>query len=367
LREYREQSERETWIKSGIAELAERMAGEQSVELLAQNAMTQVAGYTGASTAEIFVCDETGELQLAASMSGDSPAEPPVVVRLVHEGRTLGVLLLGMKQRPDDKTLELLARVASMIAIALRVAESREREHELLIETQRQARAAETANKELEAFSYSVSHDLRAPLRGIDGFSQALAEDEADRLSADGQKYLQRIRSAAQRMGELIDDLLRLSRVSRADFRRDEIDLSALAESVLAELRRADPERVVELVVQPDVKAHADVRLAKIALENLFGNAWKFTSKSPGARIEFGMRVEGGENVYFVRDNGAGFDMKYVKRLFGAFQRLHSDSDYPGTGIGLATVQRIVLRHGGRIWVDAAVGQGATFQFTLPS
>jgi signal transduction histidine kinase len=256
----------------------------------------------------------------------------------------------------DDELGE-LAREANRTAQRLR--DYRE-------ETQRQARAAETANKELEAFSYSVSHDLRAPLRGIDGFSQALAEDEADKLSADGRDYIRRIRAGAQRMAELIDDLLRLSRVSRADFRRDRVDLSALAESVVGELRREASDRTTEVVIQPGVTAYVDARLARIALENLLGNAWKFTSKAAQARIEFGVRAEANHPVYFVRDNGAGFDMKYADRLFGAFQRLHTDKDYPGTGIGLATVQRIVLRHGGRIWVEAAVGEGATFQFTLP-
>jgi light-regulated signal transduction histidine kinase (bacteriophytochrome) len=236
-----------------------------------------------------------------------------------------------------------------------------------LLETQREALAAATANKELESFSYSVSHDLRAPLRGIDGFSQALVEDEAEHLSPRGQNYLQRIRAAAQRMAELIDDLLRLSRVSRSDFRKEQVDLSALVTTVAAELRKAHPERNVEVVVKPSVSANADARLIKITLENLLGNAWKFTSKVDGARIEFGTRDEDGGVVYFVRDNGAGFDMKYADKLFGAFQRLHTDKEFPGTGIGLATVQRIVLRHGGRIWVDAAVGSGATFLFTLPS
>jgi signal transduction histidine kinase len=235
-----------------------------------------------------------------------------------------------------------------------------------LVETRRQAQAAETANQELEAFSYSVSHDLRAPLRGIAGFSQALVEDETDRLSPKGHDYLNRIRAGAQRMGELIDDLLRLSRVSRADFKKERVDLSALVALVIADLRKADPERDVTVTVMPTVMASADPRLVRILLENLLGNAWKFTSKTAGPTIEFGMREDAGERVYFVRDNGAGFDMKYAERLFGAFQRLHSDKEFAGTGIGLATVQRIVLRHGGRIWVDASVGGGATFQFTLP-
>ena len=222
------------------------------------------------------------------------------------------------------------------------------------------------ANRELEAFSYSVSHDLRAPLRSIEGFSQALLEDHGAALPPGARSYLDRIRAGAQRMSELIDDLLRLSRVTRADMRREPTDLSAMVSAVIGELRRGDPAREVEIAIQSDVHAVADRRLVKITLENLLGNAWKFTSKTASARIEFGARRDAGEQVFYVRDNGAGFEMKYAERLFGAFQRLHSDKDFPGTGIGLATVQRIVLRHGGRIWVEAAPGSGATFQFTLP-
>lgn len=235
-----------------------------------------------------------------------------------------------------------------------------------LVETQRQAHAAETANKELEAFSYSVSHDLRGPLRGIDGFSQALVEDESERLTPAGLDHLRRIRAAAQRMAELIDDLLRLSRVSRADFNRDHVDLSAMVGIVVDNLRKADPSRKVEMIVAEKIAASADARLIRVALENLLGNAWKFTSKIAEPRIEFGTREEPDGLVYFVRDNGAGFDMAYADRLFGAFQRLHTDKEFPGTGIGLATVARIVRRHGGKIWVEAAVGKGATFHFTLP-
>jgi signal transduction histidine kinase len=264
-----------------------------------------------------------------------------------------------------------LAREANRTAERLReYREQADREAQraqtALLETRRQAQAAETANKELEAFSYSVSHDLRAPLRGIAGFSQALVEDEAERLSPAGIKHLERIRAGAQRMGELIDDLLRLSRVSRADFRRERLDLSALVTLVAGELRKAHPDRVVTVTVQPNVIAAADPRLVRILLENLLGNAWKFTSKAKAATIEFSTRDDDGERVYVVRDNGAGFDMQYADKLFGAFQRLHSDKEFPGTGIGLATVQRVVARHGGRIWATAAVGEGATFQFTLP-
>jgi signal transduction histidine kinase len=265
---------------------------------------------------------------------------------------------------PPGDELGDLAREANRTAGRLRAA--REREHELLVETQRHALATEAANKELEAFSYSVSHDLRAPLRGIDGFSQALLEDYADSLPAKGQDYLRRIRAGAQRMAELIDDMLRLSRVTRAEFRRGRVDLSAIATAVVTELERAHKDRAIDARVQPGMIASADPQLIRITLENLLGNAWKFTAKTEKPVIEVGSRDDKGEQVYFVRDNGAGFDMKYASKLFGAFQRLHTDKEFPGTGIGLATVQRIVHRHGGRIWVDAEVGRGAHFQFTLP-
>jgi len=224
----------------------------------------------------------------------------------------------------------------------------------------------ETANRELEAFSYSVSHDLRAPLRAIDGFSQALLEDYEANVDDQGRHYLQRVRAATQRMGELIDDLLQLSRVSRAEMRHAIVDMSALAESAIEELRRADPERQVKTDIQPGLEARGDPNLLRIVLVNLLSNAWKFTSRQPSARIEFGLGGNDGERTFFVRDNGAGFDMQYAGKLFGAFQRLHSPSEFPGTGIGLATVQRIVHRHGGHVRAEGAVGQGAAFYFTLP-
>ncbi len=227
--------------------------------------------------------------------------------------------------------------------------------------------ALEAANKELEAFSYSVSHDLRAPLRAIDGFSQALLEDYGESLPEEGQTYLSRIRKATQHMGQLIDDLLKLSRVSRAEFNRTNIDLSQMAYDILERARVLQPHRAVELRIQPNLAASGDRRLVEIALENLLGNAWKFTSKTEHARIEFGAAVIDGKDVFFVRDNGAGFDMKYVDKLFGPFQRLHKAEDFEGTGIGLATVKRVVTRHGGDIWAEGNIGQGATFYFTLSS
>jgi PAS domain S-box-containing protein len=221
------------------------------------------------------------------------------------------------------------------------------------------------ANKELEAFSYSVSHDLRTPLRSIDGFSQALLEDYADKLDSSGRDHLQRVPRAAQRMAALIDDMLNLSRVARSAMRREMLDLSAMAKSIAAELREAEPGRRVEFAIENDVTAAGDSQLVRAAMENLIGNAWKYTSRHPRARIEFGKSQQNGKHPFFVRDDGAGFDPRYADRLFGAFQRLHTATEFPGTGVGLATVQRIIHRHGGEIWAEGVVEQGATFYFTL--
>ncbi len=231
----------------------------------------------------------------------------------------------------------------------------------------RYAEDLEAANRELDAFAYSVSHDLRAPLRSIDGFSQALLEDYAGRLDDAGRQYLQRVRAGSQQMALLIDDLLKLSRVTRAEMRREPVDLSRLAQDIAADLRRSDPQRQVEFVIASGLETSGDPRLLRVALENLLGNAWKYTAKHPRARIEFGI-TGGGQDVtpaYYVRDDGAGFDMAYAGKLFGAFQRLHTPGDFEGTGIGLATVRRIVGRHGGRVWGEGAVERGATFYFTL--
>jgi PAS domain S-box-containing protein len=220
------------------------------------------------------------------------------------------------------------------------------------------------ANKELESFCYSVSHDLRAPLRSIDGFSQALLEDFADKLGEDGRDSLQRVRAATQRMGQLIDDMLNLSRVTRSEMRHEAVDLTAAARAVVAELHKGEPQRRVEFDVAEGVTAQGDARLLRIVLDNLIGNAWKFSGRREQPRIEFGQTSDGS---MYVRDNGAGFDMAYAHKLFGAFQRLHAMNEYAGTGIGLATVQRIIHRHGGRVWAEGTVGKGATFFFTLPA
>ena len=218
---------------------------------------------------------------------------------------------------------------------------------------------------ELEAFAYSVSHDLRAPLRSIDGFSQMLIEDYNDKLDDEGKDYLQRVRSASQHMAELIDDLLNLSRVTRCDMGSTNVDLSALAQTIAAEFKQKEPERDVQFTIAPGLVVRGDANLLRIALENLLGNAWKFSSGREHARIEMGYARNNGRSAYYVRDNGAGFNMDYTDKLFGVFQRLHSDKEFEGTGIGLATVQRIISRHGGTIWAEGAVGRGATFYFRL--
>jgi signal transduction histidine kinase len=230
---------------------------------------------------------------------------------------------------------------------------------------ERFANALTLSNQELEAFSYSVAHDLRAPLRGIHGFSTALLEDFGDTLDDEAKGFLNRIRAAADRMAELIDALLALSRVSRAELRREEVNLSRVADAVVRQLRASHPERHVEFVNPSEIVANGDGPLLNVLLENLLGNAWKFTGGRPSARIEFGSARKDGATVYYVRDDGAGFNMAYGDKLFAPFQRLHSGHEFPGTGIGLATVQRIVHRHHGRVWAEAVVAQGATFFFTL--
>ena len=221
-------------------------------------------------------------------------------------------------------------------------------------------------NQELDSFSYSVSHDLRAPLRSIDGFSQALLEDHGDQLGATGQDHLRRVRSSAQRMGQLIDDLLELSRVERTDLHRESVSLSRLGRRVADRLARSDPDRTVAFVVADGLLALADVRLIEIMLENLLGNAWKFTARTAAPHVELGSRAEDDHTTFYVKDNGAGFNQEYAGRLFAPFQRLHSDEDFSGTGIGLATVSRIVKRHGGRVWAEGTIGAGAAIYFTLP-
>lgn len=269
---------------------------------------------------------------------------------LAETNRGLMALALELEQRVDERTRDL--RLASM--------ELRRTNAELLQMTAE----LKAANQELKAFSYSVSHDLRGPLQSILGFTELLIERCSARLDARSQQYLQRQRTGCQQMSEIIEDMLALSLVSRSEMRQDTVDLSGLVTSILSTLALTQPQRQVECVIAEGIVTIGDAGLLRVALENLLGNAWKFTSKQPRARIEFACADP--PSTYFVRDNGAGFDMAMADKLFSAFQRLHTTSEFPGTGIGLATVQRIIHRHGGRIWAESAVGQGATFYFTLP-
>ena len=302
--------------------------------------------------AEFFVARDRAVL--ARGTLEDIPEEP-------INTRAKGTRVLHTKK---VAIMDAHGRPRNLLGISEDVTEQKEKEKEiqrLNAALMQRNIEIESINKELQAFSYSVSHDLRAPLRAIDGFSLALLEDCQDKLDASGVSYLQRVRAATQRMGELIDDILMLSRVSRAEIRRTGVDLHTLSQSIVTELRDAEPHRKVEIEIESGLSAQGDPALLRVMLENLWSNAWKFTAKTKDARIEFGRNGDG----YVLRDNGAGFDMTYVDKLFRAFQRLHSPSEFAGTGIGLATVQRIVHRHGGLIRAEGRLGQGATFYFSL--
>jgi signal transduction histidine kinase len=277
---------------------------------------------------------------------------------------------------PNDSLLmlQMFICVAALSALVLaaavterKAAEDETRRLNLELEHRVQDRTAqlEGINKELEAFCYSVSHDLRAPLRTIRGFSEVLMEQYKPQLDARGQDYLRRTCDAGLQMDKLIEDLLKLSRLSRSDIQRGEIDLSAIAQQIATELTRGEPSRTVEFAISPGIAGNGDERLLRVVIDNLLRNAWKFTKKQPNSRIEFG-RLNGDSMAYFVRDNGVGFDMQYAGKLFGVFQRLHSAAEFAGSGVGLAIVQRVINRHGGKVWAEAKVNSGATFYFTLP-
>jgi signal transduction histidine kinase len=271
--------------------------------------------------------------------------------------------LAAQNEELQAKTAELLTQ-----GEALTQAEAELRQLNAELERRVELRTAELAavNEELETFSHSISHDLRAPLRAISGFTRLLEEDYETQLDPTARHFLERIQASVSHMGALIDNLLQLARLARTEPRRIEVNLSALAQSIMGELRAADPARQVHFVCAPGLKVQADFHLMRDVLQNLLGNAWKFTAKHPVARIELGRLQLNGQTVYFVRDDGAGFDMRYASKLFGTFQRLHTREEFNGTGVGLASVQRILQRHGGRIWAEAAVESGATFYFTLP-
>ena len=289
--------------------------------------------------------------------------------RLEHTHRALLNILEDSAEEKSmaEQTQRAMLNLLEDFDIERSKAETANRELRASFESLRLANeATEAANREIEAFSYSVSHDLRAPLRGVAGFSQLLLADYSGKLDEEGQDYLKRIVAAAERMGGLIDDLLKLSRLSRAAMERGWVNLTTIALKALDRLRTAEPERSLETQVAPDIEVYGDERLLTVVLENLLDNAWKFTQNQSAARIEFGAESTEKETVCFVRDSGAGFDMTYAAKLFQPFQRLHKVEEFPGTGIGLATVKRIVERHGGRVWIEGALGRGTTAHFAIP-
>ncbi|MEX2431060.1 MAG: ATP-binding protein, partial [Dehalococcoidia bacterium] len=320
-----------------------------------------VAGSAWRDRAPVLATDAAefaeGERQAAAAL--DSRAL--LAVPITGTDRTWGVL---MAFRPQGRLfsldlLELMGLLAVQYAAVLDNRELLREQEQLVVDLQR-------TNDEMEAFSYSVSHDLRRPLRGIDGFSEVLLQRYGDRLDAQGVDYLNRVRLAAQSMGSLIEDLLKLTQLSREDIRSQRLDLSVIARSIAEDLRRTGPERGVNFVIPNGITARGDARFIRLVMENLFDNAWKFTSLQQVPTIEFGAVHENGERAYFVKDDGAGFDSAYASKLFQPFQRLHSPKEFSGTGIGLASVQWIIRRHGGRVWAEGDPGKGATFFFTLP-
>jgi PAS domain S-box-containing protein len=316
----------------------------------------------------------------AAEFYADPPDGRNVLVRLV-QGETLHEHQTNLRARDGSLRNVLISSSADVqegrflraLLFAQDITGRRRAEEEILrlnleLEQRVQQRTAqlEAANKEMESFSYSVSHDLRAPLRALRGFSEVLLEVHASQLDSRGQDFLRRACAASFHMERLIEDLLKLAQVSRAEIQMEEVNLSSLASDIAAELVNSDLARTVQFNIAQHCSARGDPSLVRLALDNLLRNSWKFSGKRAEARIEFG-RIDGQEPAFFVRDNGAGFDMAQSKRLFGVFQRLHSASEFPGTGVGLATVRRIINRHGGRTWATSAVNQGATFCFTLPS
>jgi len=288
---------------------------------------------------------------------------------VLHQA-ALGVLVVlaptAERMRLADAASRFFNELLSPFEMSFRGYRGANEELQRLNESLRQQKeAVELANRELESFSYSVSHDLRAPLRSIDGFGDALLEDCGAQLGEQGQRYVRRIRGAAQSMAKLIDDLLSLARVTRIELQRVEVNLTALARRIATWLQATSPDRDVEFIIDEDMLGDGDAALLKVVLENLLGNAWKFTSKREHAEIRFGREDRDGKLTYFVRDNGSGFDMASAAKLFTPFQRLHAASEFEGTGIGLATVQRVVHRHQGQVWASGMIDAGATFYFTL--
>ena len=379
-------------LKDQAAELARRLA-ETSYRaifegandgILVQEPDTGLIVDANRRAAEMFAC---GQEQLRGqSLVALGCAAPPLVPEALSERLQAAAAgqpqLFECRARRADGSLfwaevnlkrATIAGQERLLAVVRDITDRKLAEQELeALNRELEERVAqrtaqlEAVNRELEAFAYTVSHDLRAPLRAMSGFAKALLEDAADRLDDTGRDYARRIANAADRLGKLIDDILELSRLSRAEMHITTVDLSQLARSILEEMRQAEPSRQVEVVVQPGLEAQGDPGLLRVALENLLGNAWKFTSHHPRARIEFGATEVRGRTAFYVRDDGAGFDPKYAHRLFGVFERLHDPDQFPGTGVGLASVKRVVSRHGGEVWAEGEVERGATFYFTLP-
>lgn len=326
------------------------------------SATTKVTGISrekliGTDFSDYFTDPEKARESYQQVFSEGSVTDYPLTIR--HTGGDfIDVLYNASVYRDED------GHVLGVFAAARDVTAQKKAE----LEINRRTAELQVANHELEAFSYSVSHDLRAPLRAIDGFSLALLEDCSEQLDDIGKNYLGRVRGATQRMGRLIDDMLELARIARVEMRHEPVDLSAIAIEILIELQKNDEKRKLVWNVQPGLVAMGDIRLLRVAIDNLLSNAWKYTARQQQPRIEFGALLnEDGKTEYFVRDNGAGFDMAHANKLFGAFQRLHSDAEFPGTGVGLAIVQRIIHRHGGRVRGKGVPGEGATFYFSLPT
>jgi signal transduction histidine kinase len=375
------------------------LVDDQPANLLALEAMLQGLGQTlikaesGREALKWLLTHDFAVILLDVKMPDMDGFETAALIRQRDKSRDTPIIFLTAADKTHTEAVrgyavgavDYLVKpvvpefVRSKVSVFVELAKKNEqlrRQAEQLRESEQAARGlAETRaelvsdlehkNRELESFSYAVSHDLRAPLRRIEAFGRAVLESQGGRLDENGRRFMDRIQEASRQMSQLIDDVLYLAKVSRAEVRQQEIDLSGLVESILERLRETDPGRTVEARVRPGVIVVGDGRLLRIAVTNLLENAWKFTAREQVARIEFGLMTVTGEPTYFVRDNGAGFDMAYVDRLFGPFQRLHLAGEFPGSGIGLATVQRIIHRLGGRVWAEGVVGQGATFSFTL--
>ncbi len=376
-------TERGVLVSSAIRDISERMKGEQQNARLAALVDSSDDAIISKTLEGIVTSWNPGAERLFGYRAEEMLGKPIAILlppeRAGEEPTILATAARGevkrfdtVRRRKDGSEVEVAVTISpirdrrgavvGISKVARAITEQKRAERQLA----RTRDAAEAASRELEAFSYSVAHDLRAPLRGMSGFSRILLDDYGEKLDAQGRDFLLEIQANAQKMGSLIDALLGLSRVSRSEFRPARVNLSALVRAAAAELRSAEPARPLDLVIQEGVWVTADPALSRVLLDNLIGNAWKFTSRTARARIEFGASGGNGSRELFLRDNGAGFEMSHAAKLFAPFQRLHTQAEFPGTGIGLATVQRIVHRHGGRIRAEGKVGEGAAFYFTLP-